>query len=176
VPISAGLRVPPRPFAVGTGDFDHFTWDSAFWTFNAVSNFAYGRYADMIVDVRRAQGELEGAFAARQPDLDLAALALWKTSPEQARAFLTDASARASEQVLARWQRLFGELLVKYLDGNVRDAQGKVTHPPAPEAWQRRVVQETGARLEMPAAEAPPPVPASTAVKPPAASAPPARP
>jgi len=122
------------------------------------------------VDVKRAQGELEGAFAARQPDLDQAALALWKTSPEQARAFLTDASARASEQVLARWQRLFGELLVKYLDGNVRDSQGKVTHPPAPEAWRRRMVQEAGPRLEVPA------TPAPTPLTPPAASAPPARP
>jgi dipeptidase len=165
VPIYAGVREAPRPFAVGTGDFDHFTWDSAFWTFNAVSNFAYGRYADMSRDVKRAQGELEAAFAARQPDVEQAAQQLWKGSPEQARAYLTDYSARASEQVLSRWKALFGELLVKYLDGNVRDAQGKVTHPPAPEAWRRRVVQDAGVRLELP-----------EPVKPPAASAPPARP
>jgi dipeptidase len=165
VPLYAGLREPPRPFAVGNGDFEHFSWDSAFWTFNAVSNFTYSRYADMIVDVRRAQGELEGGYVARQADVEQAALQLWKSSPEQARAYLTDYSARASEQVLARWKALFGELLVKYLDGNVRDAQGKVTHPPAPEAWRRRVVQDAGARLELP-----------EPVKTPAAPAPPARP
>jgi dipeptidase len=153
VPLYAGLREAPRPFAVGTGDFQHFTWDSAFWTFNAVSNFTYSRYADMIVDVRQAQGELEGSFAARQADIDQAALQLWKSSPEQARAYLTDYSSRASEQVMERWRRLFGELMVKYLDGNVRDAQGKVTHPDAPEAWRRRVVQDGGARLQMPASE-----------------------
>jgi len=153
VPLYAGLREPPRPFAVGNGDFEHFTWDSAFWTFNAVANLAYSRYADMSVDVHRAQAELEGAFAARQADVEQAALQLWKGSPEQARAFLTDYSTRASEQVLSRWQRLFGELLVKYMDGNVRDAQGKVTHPSAPEAWRRRVVQDTGTRLEVPARE-----------------------
>jgi dipeptidase len=167
VPLSAGLREPPHPFAVGTGDFTHFTWDSAFWTFNAVANFTYSRYADMIVDVRQAQGELEGGFAARQAEVDQAALQLWKSSPEQARAYLTDHSARASEQVLARWKALFGELLVKYLDGNVRDAQGKVTHPVAPEAWRRRIVREAGPRLLMP--ERPP-------LTPPAASAPAARP
>ena len=153
VPLYAGLREPPRPFAVGNGDFEHFTWDSAFWTFNAVANFAYSRYADMSVDVRRAQAELEDAFAARQADVEQAALQLWKGSPEQARAFLTDYSARASEQVLSRWRRLFGELLMKYLDGNLRDAQGKVTHPAAPEAWRRRVVQDAGTRLEIPARE-----------------------
>jgi dipeptidase len=151
VPLYAGLRQPPRPFAVGTGDFTHFTWDSAFWTFNAVANFTYSRYADMIVDVRQAQGELEGGYAARQADVERAALALWKSSPEQARAFLTDYSAQASEAALARWKALFAELMVKYLDGNVRDAQGKVTHPAAPEAWRRRIAQEAGARLLMPA-------------------------
>jgi dipeptidase len=163
VPLYAGLREPPRPFAVGTGDFDHFTWDSAFWTFNAVANFAYSRYADMIQDVRRAQGELEGAFAARQPEIDQAALALWKSSPEQARAYLTDQSSRASEQVLARWKQLFAELMVKYLDGNVRDAQGKVTHPQAPEAWRRRIAQDAGKRLEVPE-PAKPPATSATAV------------
>ena len=199
VPLYAGLREPPRPFAVGNGDFDHFTWDSAFWTFNAVSNLAYSRYSDMSQEVRRAQGELEGGYAARQADVEQAALQLWKSSPEQARAFLTDYSARASEAALARWKALFAELLVKYLDGNVRDAQGKVTHPAAPEAWRRRVVGEAGARLEMPAkpaettsaptqtptpAAAPAPTaaptsavtPAPAPVKPPAASAPSARP
>ena len=162
VPLYAGLREPPRPFAVGNGDFDHFTWDSAFWTFNAVANFAYSRYSDMSQDVRRAQGELEAGYAARQAGVEQAALQLWKGSPEQARAFLTDYSARASEAALARWKALFGELLVKYLDGNVRDAQGKVTHPAAPEAWQKRVVQEAGRRLLMPAEKTPPaaPVPA----------------
>jgi dipeptidase len=170
VPIYAGLRAPPHPFAVGTGDFTHFTWESAFWTFNAVANFAYSRYSDMSQDVLRAQAELEGGFAARQADVEQAALALWKSSPEQARAYLTDYSAGAAEATLARWKALFGELLVKYLDGNVRDAEGKPTHPAAPEAWQRRIVQETGAKLLMPAE--PPPTP----VTPPAASAPAARP
>jgi dipeptidase len=169
VPIYAGLRAPPHPFAVGTGDFTHFTWESAFWTFNAVANFAYSRYSDMSQDVLRAQAELEGGFAARQADVEQAALALWKSSPEQARAYLTDYSTGATEATLVRWRALFGELLVKYLDGNVRDAEGNVTHPAAPEAWQRRIVQETGTRLLMPAEKEAPP-------KPPAASAPAARP
>ncbi len=172
VPLYAGLREPPRPFAVGNGDFDHFTWDSAFWTFNAVSNFAYSRYSDMITDVRRAQAELESGYAARQADVEQTALQLWKSSPEQARAYLTAYSSRAAEAAHSRWKALFGELLVKYLDGNVRDAQGKVTHPAAPDAWQRRVVQEAGPRLLMPAKPEAQPAP----VKPPAASAPSARP
>ena len=155
VPLYAGLRTPPHPFAVGTGDFTRFTWDSAFWTFNAVANFAYARYSDMNQDVRRAQAELEGGFAARQADVEQAAMALWKSSPEQARAYLTDYSTRAAETTLSRWRELFAELLVKYLDGNVRSADGKVTHPAAPEAWQRRIVQEAGAKLLMPT-QAPP--------------------
>ena len=46
--------------------------------------------------------------------------------------------------MLERWRRLWQELFVKYLDGNVRDELGKVTHPGYPEAWYRRIVKERG--------------------------------
>ena len=57
VPIYCGIRQVPKSFAVGTGDFSAFTWDSAFWTFNFVTNWAYSRWSDMVVDIRQLQGE-----------------------------------------------------------------------------------------------------------------------
>jgi dipeptidase len=45
VPMYCGITRVPHGFAVGTGSFHEFTWESAFWVFNAVSNFAYLRYA-----------------------------------------------------------------------------------------------------------------------------------
>ena len=68
VPQYAGNRAVARGFAAGTARFDRFSWDSAFWVFNFVSNWAYGRWADMIQDVRSVQGQLEGEFLARQPE------------------------------------------------------------------------------------------------------------
>ncbi len=144
VPIYAGAREVPRSFAVGTAGFDRFSWDGAFWVFNFVSNWAYGRWSDMIQDVRRVQGELEGEFLSRQPEVEAAAVALHRTSPELARDFLTRYSVEQGERTTARWRKLGEELVWKYLDGNVRDAQGKVTHPHYPEGWRLRMAEDGG--------------------------------
>ncbi|HET9554701.1 MAG TPA: C69 family dipeptidase [Anaeromyxobacteraceae bacterium] len=144
VPMYASIRAVPRSFAAGTASFDRFSWDSAFWVFNFVANWAYGRYADMIQDVRKVQGELEDEFLARQPEVEAAALALARTSPALARDYLTAYSVEQGDRTTARWRKLGEDLLVKYLDGNVRDAQGKVTHPDYPEAWRRRMAADQG--------------------------------
>jgi dipeptidase len=149
VPNYCGNRKVPRSFAVGTADFQTFSWDSAFWVFNFVSNWAYGRYADMIQDVRKVQRELEGGFLSRQPEVERAALALHAQSPDLARDYLGAYSAEQGDRVTARWRKLGEALIVKYLDGNVRDPQGKVTHPDYPESWRRRIVQDGGERLRV---------------------------
>ena len=68
---------------------------------------------------------------------------------------------------------------MKYMDGNVRDAKGKVKHPPYPKEWYARIVKETGdhfllrkrlKRAPAPAAKAPKGGPAPAATK--AAAAP----
>ncbi len=50
----------------------------------------------------------------------------------------------------ARWRRLGEELLVKYMDGNVKNEQGEPLHPAYPEAWYRRIVKERGDLLRIP--------------------------
>ena len=159
-PMYAGIRRAPKNLAQGVGSRGQFSWDSAFWVFNWVSNQAYGRWSDMIVDIQKAQGELEGQFLADQADVEKAAQELYKTSPEQARTYLTDYSSQQGDKVHARWRKLGEQLLVKYIDGNVRDEQGHVNHPKAPDAWYRRIVQETGSHLLVPEA------PSSAPVKP----------
>ena len=144
VPMYAGIRVAPWEYRVGNGDFETFTWDSAFWVFNRVANQAYGRYRDMIHDIRVVQNELEGHFVAVQPQVDAAALALWKQSPELARDYLTAYSAKQAKRTVDRWRKLDTELFVRYLDGNVRDAQGEVTHPQYPDHWLKRVIDDSG--------------------------------
>lgn len=149
VPMYAGIRAVPRSFAVGTADFETFSWDSAFWVFNFVSNWAYSRYSDMIQDVQQVQRELEGGFLSRQAELEKAALTLHRDSPGLARDYLTSYSVEQGERVTARWRKLGESLLVKYMDGNVRDAQGKVTHPDYPEGWRRRMAAEGGQALRV---------------------------
>ncbi|MFL5358541.1 dipeptidase [Archangium sp.] len=150
-PVYAGVRHAPKNVATGVANRGQFSWDSSFWVFNWVSNQAYARWSDMIVDVQKAQGELEGQFLADQADIEKAALELYKSSPEQARTYLTEYSAQQGDKVHGRWRKLGEQLLVKYMDGNVRDEMGKVNHPKYPESWYRRIVQDTGSRLAIPA-------------------------
>ncbi len=160
-PMYAGIREVPRGFAQGVASRGEFSWDSSFWVFNWVSNQAYARWSDVSVDVQKAQGALEGQFLADQADIEKAALELYQRTPEQARQYLTRYSVEQGEKVHGRWRRLGEQLLVKYIDGNVRDELGKVRHPKYPDAWYRQIVRDTGSRLELRAA----PEPAS-AVKP----------
>ena len=146
-PIYCGIDRVPRSFAVGNGDFHNFTWDSGFWVFNWVSNFAYSRYSDMIRDIRIVQRGLEGSFIASQDGIDQAASALYKQSPRLAVDYLTDYSCRTADATVARWRKLGEDLLVKYMDGNLKDEMGHVHHPSYPESWYREIVDDAGDRL-----------------------------
>jgi dipeptidase len=158
-PMYCGIRAVPKPFAVGVADLNHFSWDSAFWVFNWVANYAYSRYSDMIVDIQRVQRELEGRFIAEQPEIDQAALALYHQAPALAGDYLTRYSVAQGEMVHKRWKKLGEDLLVKYMDGNVKDSQGKVTHPEYPKAWYRRIVADHGDVIAEPPAPTPAPTP-----------------
>ena len=144
VPISCGIKEPPKAFAIGTGNFNEFSWDSAFWIFNFVSNYTYTRWSDMIVDVQKVQREYEGRFLGEQAEVDHTALDLYKQNPGLAKDYLTQYAARNTEQLMARWRKLGEFLIWKYLDGNVRNEKGEVTHPKAPEDWLRCIVKEHG--------------------------------
>jgi len=147
VPIYAGIRRAPPSFGTGVATLQKFSWDSAFWVFNFVANFTYSRYSDMIQDVQKAQRAFEGEFLSRQPEIEAAALDLHQKSPEAAREYLTDYSVRQAERVVTRWKGLLTELLVKYMDGNVKDELGNVTHPPYTEEWYRIIAKADDGRL-----------------------------
>jgi len=144
VPMYCGIRQAPVNYAAGTGSFYEFTWDSAFWVFNFVANWAYSRYSEMIVDIQKVQSQLEGNFFSLQPDIEKAALALYKESPELARDYLTRYSAEQGEKTVKRWRELGEFLIVKYIDGNLKDELGNVSHPGYPESWYRKIAEATG--------------------------------
>jgi dipeptidase len=149
-PMYCGIRVAPKTFATGVASLTKFSWDSAFWVFNWVSNYAYSRYSDMIVDIQLVQRELEGQFLADQPAIERTALGLYQQSPEQAREYLTRYSTTAGDGVTRRWRTLGEELLVKYMDGNVKNEKGEALHPAYPASWYREIVKERGEALRLP--------------------------
>lgn len=148
-PMYCGAERAPHSYAVGNGDFNHVTWDAAFWVFNQVSNYAYLRYDEMITDIQKVQGDLESQFRAEVPGVDAAAAKLYEESPRLARDYLTDYSTKTGDAVVARWRELSKELLYKYLDGNLKDEHGNVEHPGYSKEWRRMVAQATGDHLKM---------------------------
>jgi dipeptidase len=148
-PMYCGMTRVPESYAVGTADFHHFSWNSAFWVFNWVANYAYSRYCDMIEDIQVVQRDLEGSSLAAQPGVDAAALALYKESPRLALDYLTEFSCSTAENTVARWRTLGQDLLVKYMDGNVKTELGEVTHPKYPDSWYRRIAAERGEILKV---------------------------
>jgi dipeptidase len=166
IPMYCGMTMVPETFAVGNGDMLTYSENSAFWTFNFVSNFAYLRYNMMIEDIKKKQSSLELGFIEKVKEVDAKAAELYKEDPEKARAYVTNFSVMAGNHTVAEWKKLGHYLLVKYMDGNVkkekngqflRNAYGYPAGPDFPgysEEWKRDVVRDTGDKLLMPEEEA----------------------
>ena len=151
VPIFCSTNKVPWCFNEKNGSLLDYSPTSAFWTFNLVSNFAYGKYMPMMQDIKKKQKELETAFEKELPELE----AKVTNMPEiQARNYLTDYSVNASEATNSAWRQLSEFLLVKFLDGNIKkEENGKFVKneyglPPTiiragyPEEIQREMVKE----------------------------------
>ena len=116
-PLYAGNTAVPPSF--GRGSLQRFSWDSAWWVFNVVANFAQLKFSYMVKDIQKVQQELEGNFFALQPAIEKTALDMLRTDPQRARRFLTDYSVSAGEQVVRRWKEL-AETPVRQLQRRLR--------------------------------------------------------
>jgi dipeptidase len=161
-PFYGGHTEVPHEMAEGNGDLLTFSWTSAFWMHNWVMNQVYNRWSDMIVDVRRVQSKLEDSFFAAQPEIEKKALALYENSPEEAVTFLTQYTNNLVKDGVQEWKRLGEFLLIKYLDGTIKQEENGVflrnekgVHAPVnragyPKEWSRKVLPITGDRYRIP--------------------------
>ena len=117
VPIYCSTNEVPLCFDEKNGSLLDYSPTSAFWTFNYVSNFAYGKYLPMMADVRKKQKELEAAFDQDQIKVESEASAM---TEQDARKFLTAYSMRVAENTTHEWKKLSEFLLVKFMDGNIK--------------------------------------------------------
>ena len=148
VPLYICLDSLPASYVHGSNR--KFTFDSAWWTFNLVTNYAYLKWSMMTPEITACQKDLETNFLALQPAVEKTALELYKTSPNLATRYLTDYSVMHAEQTVVRWRKLAGHLIVKYNDGYVRDATGTYQEVGYPEAWLRRVIKERPEAFKLP--------------------------
>ena len=142
VPLYCSISEPPYNFKQGIGSLSHFDWNSMFWTFNVVSNYCYPKFSQTIGDVQKVQRELEGEFLANQETIEKKAIELLKRSKADAIEYLTQYSHRTTEKTHKRWQLLWQELNVKYLDGIQKDEFYRPKNIGYPEEFKAKILAE----------------------------------
>lgn len=118
VPMYCSILNVPECFSEENGSLTEYSSTAAFWTYNAVANFAYSRYSYMLKDIRAHQSTWENYFNKLVPAVDQMAAAV---SVEEARQLLTKFSCDQAQQSTQSWKQLGEYLLVKYVDGVVKE-------------------------------------------------------
>ena len=159
-PMFCGITEIPECFREGNGNMLEYSETAAFWLFNQVSNFAYLRYDDMIKDIQRVQTELEMNFIDRVSDVseDFA------QNGDNLEARLNNFSSEMANNMFNSWRELSHQLLVKYIDGNIKkgnDFNFETTgtrpgqavfpdQPQYPEWWYRYIIENHGSVIKVP--------------------------
>ena len=161
MPIYNNILEAPLCLRVGNGDMLTFSWTSAFWMTNWVANQCYSRYEDMKVDVDRVRNKIMDRWDAETDSIDAQAVALLKNSTSDVTAFLNEYTARESNGATEAYKELGIYLLVKYLDGNIKQEKdgefartpyGMADRPKQPkysEEFYRAIVNQIGDKIKV---------------------------
>jgi dipeptidase len=139
IPLYCGIEEVPKSFTVGS--LGKFSWDSAWWVFNFVANFANLKYSYMLPEIQALQGDIEATFLDLQPAVEKTAVELYRSDPKLILGYLTDYSVTQGEMVVTKWRELGEHLITKYNDGYVKDENGRPQEKGYPETWLREVVK-----------------------------------
>ncbi|MDD3568826.1 MAG: C69 family dipeptidase [Bacteroidales bacterium] len=162
VPFYIGMESVPYTHSEDNGDILSYSETSAFWVFQRVSHFTYLFYDRAIVDIRKKQNELRDKFEAFIPAIDKAAMTLYEQDPKLATQFLKEFSHNTAINTVNEWRDLGNFLLVKYLDGNVKQEENgeflrnpwgfplSPRHPEYPDSWKKIIIEETGDKFLQP--------------------------
>ena len=137
------------PEVYQAGDLQEFTWDSAWWVFNFVANFANLKYSYMVKDIQQEQSRLEKIAFESQEVVEKAAVELHKTNPDMVVRYLTTYWNAHAEYVIKEWIKLGENLICKYNDGYVKDENGRARGVGYPEEWLRRVIKERPGQFKL---------------------------
>ena len=118
VPLYCSITQVPRCFVRVNGVQDDltFSWKSAFWLQNTVSNMVYPYYDKMFPDLLCYREAIDQAFAARVPVWEKTVLNGAKDFSE----YTTNFSNDCAEQMMQQWTELFQYLVVRHNDMAVK--------------------------------------------------------
>ncbi|MBP5506192.1 MAG: C69 family dipeptidase [Bacteroidales bacterium] len=163
-PVYTNVNAIPMPFAKGNGSMTEYSDTSAFWQFNKVTHFAYLFYDRVAPELQREIALYEKECLKKVAATDADALKRFNRGNRgRAVRIMTEASSELASSLIIRWKQLEKDLLVKYMDGNVKavDENGKYKmntegsdipaspgHPRQRERWLRGIVNDHGETLE----------------------------
>ena len=185
-PIYTSITEVPDCFQQGNGDLLHYSPTSSFWINNRISNACYKMYNQMAPYVRTRADQFErDQIEHKTHSVDSMAVILYnqvaikmqkklsskgdvmvsRTPFSKVVKYVSDYSVKTAQAQFAAWQQLEVELLVKFMDGNVKPqnpdgsfihseySEGmpeKIEHPEYTELWKETVVQEHGELIRVP--------------------------
>ena len=163
-PVYTNINAVPLVFAEGNGSMTEYSDTSAFWQFNKVTHFAYLFYDRVAPVLREEIKAYEELCLKSVKETDAKALYyLERNRRRRAIREITEATSRLATHLIVRWKELEKQLLVDYMDGNVKkkDADGSYLmntpgtripaspgHPEQRERWLRGIVQDHGETLK----------------------------
>ena len=169
IPLSCCITEMPKCFqrVEGAQDDVTFSWESAFWVQNAVSNMVYPYYEKMFPDVLKLRENME-ADVEKPDQMTEYPLQLLKEEGEAALVkYQTDAALIRSNMMMAAWTHLFEYLMVKHLDMATKKTEeddpllnrflkteNGISQPPTrpgyPEAFRKQIIKETENKYLLP--------------------------
>ncbi len=112
IPFYIGMDQMPASYLVdGRREFSR---DCAWWAFRRASKLSYFRWQDMKGVLEGAWRPMEEGYFAGQGAVEAEALALYRSDPDRARAFLTEYSHRLANEAVERYWALGDELWVRF--------------------------------------------------------------
>lgn len=113
VPLYAGITDLPEDYKTD-GRTTGFSRRSAWWAFNRASTIAAHRWGDMRKDVAAVRDPLQEKLLSQQKEVAEAAAKLFKESPDQARAYVTQKTFEACAEATSAYWNLGDLLWTKY--------------------------------------------------------------
>lgn len=90
-----------------------FSWNSAFWVCNWVSNMVYPRFSVLYPTLLKVRDDLQEGYLGAQEDIEKQALAL---HGQERRDFLTDYGKHCAAEMFSAWKELGVHLVVMFND------------------------------------------------------------
>lgn len=160
VPIYSCIEGCPDAFSGKLASATTFSFKSAYWLCNWVSNMVYYRYSLLFPELQQVRDRLENDYNTMQTDIETQAQ---QSGQQQGRKLLSQYCHRTASAMTHQWMQLAQRIIVKYNDmcvksvdtlGNYLKTPGgavrPVKRPGYPIQYRRRIIQDTGTRYLIP--------------------------